>query len=124
MPALSHLHMDPEQPVPGVGDGAACSTSCPPEAVDAFVERRRRRLAARRCSRSSSATWAASSGAPSPTTGPRRSIDAGYAMYAVGIAAGPRAAEPQWAPSVETVKAAVGPWAAHHDVPELRRHEP
>ena len=36
MPALSHLHMDPEQPVPGAADGMLVG-SLPTEAVDAFI---------------------------------------------------------------------------------------
>jgi FAD/FMN-containing dehydrogenase len=34
---LSRIHMDPEQPVPGLGDGAVIS-ELPDEAIDAFVE--------------------------------------------------------------------------------------
>src|SRR6516162_3399626 len=37
MPALSHLHMDPEQPVPGFGDGLMVA-ELPARAIDAFVE--------------------------------------------------------------------------------------
>jgi len=36
MAALSHLHMDPEQPVPGASDGMMIG-SLPAEAIDAFV---------------------------------------------------------------------------------------
>ncbi len=35
-PALSHLHMDPEQPTPNVGDGLMLS-SLPAEAIDAVI---------------------------------------------------------------------------------------
>ena len=35
-PALSHLHMDPEQPSAGVGDGLMLA-SLPAEAIDAIV---------------------------------------------------------------------------------------
>ena len=37
VPALSHLHMDPEQPVPAAGDGLMIA-ELPARAVDAFVE--------------------------------------------------------------------------------------
>ena len=37
MPALSHLHMDPEEPVPGVADGLNIG-ELPAEAIDAFVD--------------------------------------------------------------------------------------
>jgi hypothetical protein len=36
-PALSHLHMDPEQPVPGKGDGMLLD-ELPPHLIDAFVK--------------------------------------------------------------------------------------
>ena len=37
--ALQHLHMDPPQPVPGVGDERCSSSACPPRAeIGAFVE--------------------------------------------------------------------------------------
>jgi hypothetical protein len=37
MPALSHMHMDPEQPVPGVGDGLMLAT-LPSEALNALID--------------------------------------------------------------------------------------
>ena len=66
MPALSHLHMDPEQPVPGTGGGIMID-QLPGEAVDALVQTAG---AARRspCCRWRCATSAASSPAPAPAT--------------------------------------------------------
>src|SRR4029450_9471545 len=81
---LSELHMDPPQPVPGAGDGMLLS-ELPSEAVDALV-----------------GIAGAGSGSPlvsvevrhlggvlandSASNGALSSIDAGFALYAVGIA--------------------------------------
>src|SRR6516164_5321262 len=83
IPALSHLHMDPEQPVPGAGDGLMIDR-LPAEAVDAFI-------------------GAAGPGAPFPLlsaevrqlggelsrprpgNGALASIDAEYVLYLVGM---------------------------------------
>ncbi len=81
---LSELHMDPPQPVPGAGDGMLLS-ELPAEAVDALVD-----------------IAGAGSGSPlvsvevrhlggalanaSDSNGALSSIDAGFALYAVGIA--------------------------------------
>ena len=66
MPALSHLHMDPEQPVPGTGDGMMID-SCPPRRSTPSrgpPDRARRS----RCCRSRCGTSAASSLAAAPAT--------------------------------------------------------
>jgi FAD/FMN-containing dehydrogenase len=81
---LSELHMDPPEPVPGAGDGMLLS-ELPAEAVDAIV-----------------AVAGPGSGSPllsveirqlggalaeaSPANGALASIDAGFAVFAVGIA--------------------------------------
>ena len=111
MPALTHLRMEPEQPVPAVGDGLMVD-HLPANALDAFVEvagayaqfslvsielrhlggelRRRR-----------------------PENGALASIDADYAMGAVGLVPAPELEAPVRA-QVQAVKAALGPWAAKH----------
>jgi FAD binding domain/Berberine and berberine like len=109
MPALSHMHMDPEQPVPVAGDGLMVD-QLPADAVDAFVE-------------------AAGSGAEFPLVsielrhlggelrrpraehGALGSIDADYAMYAVGMVTAPELETPVRA-QVQAVKDALAPWAA------------
>jgi hypothetical protein len=109
--ALSHLHMDPEHPVPAAGDGLTLA-ELPAEAVDELV-----RVAG------------AGSGSPllsvevrhlggelgraRPENGALASIDAEYFLYAVGIAPTPeaRAAVETHA---QTVKQAMGPWQAGH----------
>ena len=111
MPALSHLHMDPEQPVPGVGDGLMLA-DLPPEATDAFIE-------------------SAGAGAQFPLLsvelrhlggeltlarpehGALASIGGQYAMYAVGMTPIPELEAPVGA-QVEAVEAALSPWAAAH----------
>jgi hypothetical protein len=111
MPALSHLHMDPEEPVPGVGDGLMLA-DFPPEAMDAFVE-----------------TGGAGAQFPllsvelrhlggelaraRPEHGALASICGQYAMYAVGMTPVPELEAPVGA-QVEAVKHALSPWAAAH----------
>jgi hypothetical protein len=82
--ALSHLHMDPEHPVAGKGDGMLIDSPSA-EMIDAFVD---------------SSTGAGGSallsaelrqlggaiGRPAPEHGATSSIDAAYAMFAVGAA--------------------------------------
>jgi FAD/FMN-containing dehydrogenase len=102
---LSHVHMDPEHPVPGMGDSALVD-ELPAEAIDALVDR-------------------AGAGAGSPllavelrhlggAVGRRGSgalgrLDAAYALFAVGIPM-----VPELVPAIEAhlalVKAAVAPY--------------
>jgi FAD binding domain-containing protein/berberine-like enzyme len=111
MPALSRMRMEPEQPVPAVGDGLTVD-HLSADALDAFVdvagahaqfplvsielrhlsgELRRRR----------------------PEHGALASIDADYAMNAVGMVRSPELEAPART-QVEAVKAALAPWAASH----------
>jgi hypothetical protein len=109
MRALSHMHMDPEQPVPLAGDGLMVD-QLPADALDTFVE-------------------AAGSGAefplvsidlrhlggelrrPRPEHGPLAQIDADYAMFAAGMVPAPELETPVRA-QVQAVKDALAPWAA------------
>jgi hypothetical protein len=109
VPALSHIHMDPERPVPGAGDGLLLDR-LPSEAVDAI-------------------TAVAGAGAaipllsvelrhlggelarPRPENGALASVDAEYVLYAVGMTPVPELVEPVMA-QVEAVKRALSPWAA------------
>jgi hypothetical protein len=109
VPALSHLHMDPQQPVPGAGDGLMIDR-LPSEAIDAFVQ-------------------AAGPGAAFPLlsvevrhlggefararagNGALASIDAGYALYAVGMTPVPELIPPVTA-QITAVQKALAPWAA------------
>ena len=109
MPALTHLHMDPEQPAPAAGDGLMVD-HLTADALDAFVEAAgphaqfplvsielrhlggelRRKL---------------------PEHGALASIDADYAMGAVGMVPAPDIEAPLRT-QVEAVKAALAPWAS------------
>jgi FAD/FMN-containing dehydrogenase len=111
MPALSHTHMDPEQPVPGAGDGLMIDR-LPSEAIDALVD-------------------VAGASAPFPLLsvelrhlggeferarpehGAVGSIDAQYAMFAVGMVPAPEL-EAAVREQVQAVKDTLAPWAARH----------
>jgi hypothetical protein len=106
------VHMDPEHPVPGVGDGMLLE-DFPEEAIDAIVA-------------------AAGSAVPSPLLsvevrhlggalaraeaghGALASIDAGFAMFAVGIAMTPEMGAAVKA-HVEVVQSALSKWDAGRD---------
>ena len=111
MPALSHLHMDPEQPVPGFGDGLMVA-ELPQEAVDAFVE------VAGQNARFPLLTvelrhLGGALGRPHRTHGALSSIDAQYSLFAAGMVPAPELEAPARA-HVQAVKTALGPWAASH----------
>lgn len=111
MPALSHLHMDPEQPVPAAGDGLMLA-ELPARALDTFievagafadfplltVELRHLDGALRR---------------PHPEHGALSSIEASYSLFAAGMVPAPDLLTPV-REQVQTVKAALAPWAAEH----------
>ena len=97
-PALSALHMDPEQPVPGAGDGMLLSDLDPGSideiaglgtsgALDALLSVELRQLGG-------------AIGRPTPGQGAVGHFDAAYAMFAVGIAPVP--------PAKQAVMAAIG----------------
>jgi FAD/FMN-containing dehydrogenase len=109
---LKHVHMDPEQPVPGAGDGMLLS-DFPAEAVEAIV-----------------AAAGADSGSPlisvevrhlggalsrvHPGHGVHAKIEAEFAVYAVGSAPTPAQKAAVHA-HVEVVQAALSPWDAGRD---------
>lgn len=109
MPALSHLHMDPEQPVPAAADGLMLA-ELPGGAIDRFVEvagafaefpllsveLRHLGGALRR---------------PHPSHGALSTIGASYSLFAAGMVPYPDLDAPTRA-QVQTVKAALAPWAA------------
>jgi hypothetical protein len=111
MPALSHLHMDPEEPLPGFGDGLMVA-ELPAEAVDAFVD------VAGQNARFPLLTvelrqLEGALGRPHPTHGALSSIDAQYSLFAAGMVPAPELTGPVHA-QVQAVKAALAPWAASH----------
>jgi Berberine and berberine like len=109
MPALSHMHMDPEQPVPAAGDGLMVD-QLPPDALDTFVE-----------AAGANAQFPLTSielrhlggelRRPRPEHGALGSIDADYAMGAAGMVPAPELETPVRA-QVQAVKDALAPWAA------------
>ena len=116
LPELSRLHMDPEHPVPGVGDGAMLET-LPREAVDELV----RVAGPGSGSPLLSVEIRHLGGAlarPRPEHAALASVEAEYALYGVAIAATPElaAASEQ---RIELVKAAVAPWAAGQMIPNF-----
>jgi hypothetical protein len=108
-PALSHLHMDPEQPVPGKGDGMLLS-ELPEAAIDALVD----------ASTGGNGTALLSSeirhiggevARPLPEHGALASIDAPYIMFSVGAAPTPEL-QAVVSAQVDEVKEALSPWSA------------
>ena len=109
MPTLTHMHMDPEQPVPAVGDGIMVD-HLPADALDAFVE-----VAGAHAQIPLVSIELRHLGGELRRTRPEHgalgSIDADYAMGAVGMVAAPELEAPVRA-QVQAVKAALAPWAA------------
>ena len=109
VPALSHLHMDPEHPVPGAGDGDMLA-ELPAEAIDAVL------AAAGPGTGSSllSVELRQLGGAiarPLPGHGVLASIDAAVGVYAVGIAPTPELKARAEA-DAKAVLDALAPWIA------------
>jgi FAD binding domain/Berberine and berberine like len=111
MPALSHIHMDPEQPVPIGGDGVNVDR-LPPDALDRFVE-----VAGANAQFPLTTIELRHLGGelrrPRPDHGALASIDAEYAMYAGGMLPAPELQAPVLQ-QVQAVKDALAPWAAKH----------
>jgi hypothetical protein len=106
---LRHLHMDPTEPVPGVGDGMNL-VDLTPETVNALV------AVAGPCSGSPlvSVELRQLGGAvadESPAHGAVGSIDAGFALFAVGMAMNEEMTSFVEA-RVTALKTALGPWTA------------
>ncbi len=110
MPELSHLHLDPEQPVPGTGDGVTLAR-LPASAVDGARSSMPEPAPARRCSRSRSATSVASSHGRGRDTVLWRRSTPSYVLYAVGITPTREAAEAVSA-HLDRLLPALQPWTA------------
>ena len=111
MPALSHLHMDPEHPVPGVGDGFLIA-ELPSQAVDAFVD------VAGAGAQFPLLTvelkhLGGALGRPHPSNGALSHIEAQYSLFAAGMVPVPELEAPVRA-QLRAIKAALAPWAASH----------
>ena len=109
MLALSHLHMDPEEPVPGTGDGMMIGR-LPGEAIDAIVKTAGAGAAFPLLSvelRHLGGELAR----PRPGNGALACLDADYMLFAVGMTPVPELVAPVTA-QVKVVKATLAPWAA------------
>jgi hypothetical protein len=121
---LGKLHMDPEQPSAGIGDGMLLSdlladgvevltdVAGPKEHSPLFsVELRQ---------------LGGEMGRARPGHGALAAVDASYALFAVGMVPTPAAASAVTS-SIEAVKSAMNPWAARHvylNIAETRRDPP
>jgi hypothetical protein len=108
MPELSTLHMDPEEPVPGAGDGAML-TAFDDEALEALVS-------ATVGTPLLSAEVRHVGGAVAraePHHGAVASFDAPYIWFAVGIAPTPEAKQAVHA-AAQHLRSTLEPWAAPH----------
>jgi hypothetical protein len=108
---LGDLHMDPNHPVPGVGDGLMLE-SLPLDALDELVRvtgpESRSPLLSVEVRHLGGAL-----GRPRPEHAALASLEAGYALYAVGIAATPELAA-ACEMHLGVVKEALSPWTASH----------
>jgi len=111
-PALSRLHMDPDQPMPFQGASAFLS-DFPAAAIDALV-----RLAGPDANTPLASVEVGHMGGalarPAPNGGAQPRIDANYLLTAVGAITAPDLAGPVRA-HVKAVKDALGPWHAGYD---------
>jgi hypothetical protein len=109
MPELSHLHMDPEQPAPAVGDGmmlGELSSSAMSELFDVAGPNTKFPLLSVELRH-----LGGELGHARPENGALASIEAEFAMYAVGMTPVPEAVAPTRG-QVEAVKRALLPWSA------------
>jgi hypothetical protein len=109
MPELSHLHMDPEQPVPAVGDGTMLgelTSSAMSDLFDVAGPKTRLPLLSVEIRHLDGEL-----GRGRPENGALPSIDARYAMFAVGMVPVPEAVAPTRA-QVAAVNRALLPWSA------------
>ena len=118
---LSHLHMDPEEPTAGVGDGLMLA-SLPAEAIDEIV-----RIAGPQAGTPLAVVELRLVGGEMkrvrPANGALAAVDADYAFFAAGPALFPQMAA-SVARSVAEVQSAMSPWAARQmylNLAETRR---
>jgi FAD/FMN-containing dehydrogenase len=109
--ALLELHLDPQNPVPAVGDGLTLA-ELPPAAIDAFVDAAGAEAAFPLLS-VEVRHLEGELGRDRTANGALSSIEAKYLMYAVGMAPTPDA-QPAVGAQVTTVKRAMAPWAGRH----------
>lgn len=111
LPELSHLHMDPEEPVPGAADGSVLS-----RLDDGAIDELDRVAGAQSGSPLLSVEvrhLGGELGRPRAQHGAIASIDGQYVMFAVGITPTPEA-HAAVSSHIEVVKQALVPWTARH----------
>jgi hypothetical protein len=108
MPALSHLHMDPEQPVPGLGDGGMLELLTD-EAIDAFVGA----VVGQPLISSEIRHLGGAVAEAKPEHGAVASFEAPWIMFTVGMVPVPELRGPVGA-AVHGVMEALEPWEAAH----------
>jgi len=104
---LGHLHMDPDQPIAGKGDGMLLDAAGA-ETIDAFVDATTGESASALLSAELRQLGGAI-GRPAPEHGATSSIEADYAMFAVGATPVPELG-PIVAQQVAGVKEALAPY--------------
>jgi FAD/FMN-containing dehydrogenase len=111
-PALAQLHMDPDQPVPGWGDGAFLA-DFPDAAIDALAA-----LAGPDADTPLASIEVRHLGGalarPAPDGGAQPDVGAGYAMFAAGFTPTPELADMVRA-HAQAVRDALAPWHASYD---------
>jgi hypothetical protein len=111
MPALSHLHMDPEQPVAGLGDGLSLG-DLPAPAVDELVSVAGADAALPLLS-VEVRHLDGELGRPRPENGALAAVEAKYVLYAVGATPVPELEAPVQAHVCQVIER-MRPWAARH----------
>jgi FAD/FMN-containing dehydrogenase len=107
--ALSHLHMDPEQPVPGIGDHAMLE-ELPAAAIDALVEVAGHESGSELLAVELRHVGGALARVPA-NAGARSRLEAAYIFFAVGVPLTPEMAA-GIPPRLAQVKASLAPWHA------------
>jgi hypothetical protein len=108
MPELSHLHMDPEHPVPGTGDGGMLDLLTD-EAIDVVVDE----VVGKPILNTEIRHYGGAVARPRPEHGAVSALTAPYIMFAVGIA--PTAeVKAVVHSSVASLMAALEPWQSAH----------
>jgi FAD/FMN-containing dehydrogenase len=108
MPELSHLHMDPEHPVPGAGDGGTLD-ALTDEAIDAVVEQ----VVGKPILSTEIRHYGGAVARPRPEHGAVSAFEAPFIMFAVGIAPTAEAKAAVQA-TVAGLMSALEPWQARH----------
>lgn len=108
MPELSHLHMDPDHPVPGTGDGGMLE-DLTDAAIDVFVEG----VVGKPILNAEIRHYGGAVARPRPEHGAISAFRAPFIMFAVGMAPTPAIGAAVHA-AVEALMEGLEPWAAAH----------